>query len=500
MVDALLNILLTPSTMAVILAAACFGLFMGAIPGLTATMAVALLVPLTFHLDPIPSLAAIVTLEATAIFAGDIPTTLVRIPGTPSSAAYTDDAYALTQRGLGQKALATALVFSVAGGIFGGLVLIFLAPLLAPYAVQFTSFERFWLAALGLSSAAIVARGSLVKGSIALVVGLLLSTVGLSDVHPYPRFTFGIGELAGGINFIPAMIGLFGVSEVLRNLIRAETPVAAAELKKGRHFAGAVRFLLTRPHHFLRSATIGTAVGVLPGAGADIAAWVSMAASKKVSRKPQAYGQGSIEGLADATTANNAALAGAWVPALVFGIPGDTITAIVIGVLMMKDIQPGALIFQRQPELVFSIYATFLVANLFLLPLGLLAIKFGSLIVRVPRSVLLPAIVLFCVVGAYAINSSYLDIEVMLAMGLVGFFLERCGVPVGPVVLGLVLGKMLEETFIQSSIKMSRGGGIGEFFDRPVAVALAAITLFLWLAPLLVRLVRMIHERAAART
>lgn len=476
------SLVFQPSILLVILISAIYGLFVGSIPGLTATMAVALMVPFTFYMDPIPALAGIVTVEATAIFAGDIPGALVRMPGTPASAAYTDDAYALTCRGLAHSVLGVALTFSVLGGLFGAVALMFAAPTLAAFALNFTSYEYFWLALLGLSSAALVAKGSPVKGALSLGIGLLLSTVGLDPVDGFARFSFGHPDLVGGVSFIPAMIGLFGFSEVLRNILRPGSEVQPPRASLGGMFRDIFGLMRRRKKSLLRSATIGTAIGALPGAGADIAAWVSFAASKKFSDTPHEYGHGSLEGVGDATAANNSALAGAWVPALVFGIPGDTVTAIAIGVLLMKGVQPGPAIFENQPELLYSTYLVFFLANLLLLPLGYLAIRVGSRIVTLPRRILLPAILLFCVLGSFAINHSTFDIGIMIVMGILGYYLEANGVPVGPVVLGLVLGPMIEHYFMNSLIRSK--GQLAAFFTGPVAGTLGGICLFLWISPL----------------
>lgn len=500
MIEAFQYILSDPQVLAIIVIAAAYGVFMGAVPGLTATMAVALAVPVTFFMDPIPALAAVVTLEACAIFAGDIPNTLLRIPGTPSSAAYADDAYAFTRAGQSERALGVCLTFSVVGGLFGTAILVLFAPQLAKIATLFQVAEYFWLYLLGLSCAVVVSRGSMLQATLALIIGLLLSTVGLSAVHTEARFTFGRAELFQGINFIPAMIGLFGVSEILRNVLRIDARVedgssiarVAARPTHGRLmqlaiqplrsvFDTALILLIRRKWHVLRSGMIGSLVGMLPGAGADIGAWVSLAVSKRTSKKPDEYGSGSLEGIGDATAANSSALAGAWVPALVFGIPGDSVTAIVIGVLLMKNVKPGPDIFETQGLLVHSICVIFLLANLVLIPIGLLAIKAGAYVVRVPRRVLLPTILLFCVIGAFAINGSYFDIGVMLATGVLGFVLERHGVPLGPVVLGIVLGGPLEERFIQTLT--SSGGTMTAFFDRPLAGALGLTCLSIWLVP-----------------
>ncbi len=517
LLTALEQVFCNPYVPMIIVLAAAYGVFMGAVPGLTATMAVALLVPVTFYLDPIPALAAVVTLEACAIFAGDIPNVLLRIPGTPSSAAYADDAYALTRAGQSERALGTCLTFSVAGGLFGTAVLMLFAPSLALLTKEFASPEYFWLFLLGLSCAVVVSGRSTLQAALALIIGLLLSTVGFSNSHTLARFTFDQPQLYQGINFIPAMIGLFGISEILRNVLvidqqsaklNTQHPPAAKKRGGPRRkflaaaiasvFGPAIPLLWRRKWHALRSGVIGSVIGMLPGAGADIAAWVSLAASKRTSKTPQQYGHGSLEGIGDATAANNSALAGAWVPALVFGIPGDSITAIVLGVLLMKNITPGAELFNPQgPQfhLVYSIYLVFLLANLVLIPIGLLAIKIGGYVVRVPRRVLLPVILLFCVIGSYAINANTFDVGVMLAMGLLGFVLERRRIPLGPVVLGIILGGPLEERFIQTLSKP--GSSVASFFGlmpdgsfRLVSMVLGVVCILVWLTPPLLAMLR----------
>jgi TctA family transporter len=477
---------------------------MGAVPGLTATMAVALLIPITFFLDPASALGAIVALEACAIFAGDIPAALVRMPGTPSSAAYVDDAYSLVQQGRQHQVFGTALLFSVTGGLIGAAVLITAAPLVAKVAFQFTTYEYFWLYLIGLTSASVVTHGSRLKGTLSMLIGLLFSTVGLSEVHGTARFTFGRDELIAGIDFIPAMIGLFGFSEVLRNVLWIDRG-AQAVVQEGLHAGSrssrsllyrelitplvemlriASPMLWARKLRVLVSGMIGTVIGILPGAGADIAAWISFGVSKRLSKNPELYGRGSVEGVSDATTANNAALAGAWIPALVFGIPGDSITAIVIGVLLMKNIAPGPQIFTtpKQATMVYCVYIVFILANLLLIPLGYLAVRAGSTLVRMPRRMLVPIILLFCIVGSYAINGSYFDVWVMLLMGVLGFFLEMKGVPLGPMVLGIVLGGRLEQSFIQC---LAKSDSLVGFFARPLAGVLGVACLLLWFYPLL---------------
>ncbi|MHC4351902.1 MAG: tripartite tricarboxylate transporter permease [Planctomycetota bacterium] len=492
---ALQNVFGDPTVIMIVFLSAFFGVFVGAIPGLTATMAVALLVPITYWLDPIAALAAVVSMVACAIFAGDIPNTLLRIPGTPASAAYANDARNLTRQGKSDSVLGTALVCSVVGGILGAIVLMLLGHQLAKVATAFSAVEYFWLYLLGLSCAIVVSSGPKLNGLLALMIGLLISTVGLSAVHSKARFTFGVAELYGGISFIPAMIGLFGVSEVLNNMIRggprkkAQDKSQMSDVRRstfGSPLRSGTSMLLRRKGHILRSASIGSLIGMLPGAGADIAAWVSFAVSKRLSKKPQLYGQESIEGIADATTANNAALAGAWIPALILGIPGDSVTAIVIGVLLMKNITPGPDIFTKQAELVYSVYVIFILANIILIPVGFAAIKTATRLVRIPRDILLPAVLLFCIVGSYSLNASYVDVTVMLAMGLLGFVLERRKVPLAPIVLALILGPMVEERFIQ--IITGSDGSFAGFLnpERPLALGLAGVFALVWISAIVI--------------
>jgi TctA family transporter len=476
---------LDPTVLLVIAASAAYGTLFGSIPGLSATMAVALVVPLTYFLSPLAALAAVVTLEACAISAGDIPSALVRIPGTPASAAYAEDLYQLARRGHYHSALGVCITFSAIGGLFGVAVLFLFAQPFARLATWFTVVEYFWLYVLGLGCAVVVSRGSALKGAFALLLGLLFSTVGLSPVHTAARFTFGRPELYQGIGFIPALVGLFGLSEVLRNvrtLDLAAAPVAALRLRAEPVFRGAFALFWKRMPQTLQASAIGTVIGILPGAGADIAAWVSYGVSKRTSSTPDEYGRGSLEGVADAGAANNSALAGAWVPALTLGIPGDSITAIVLGIMMMKNLQPGPEIFAKQAVLVHSLYLVFVLANLVLLPAGFIAVRASGTLIRVPRHTLLPIVVLFCVLGSYAIAGSYFDVAVMLAMGVLGFVLERWQVPLGPVVLGIILGGPLEERFVQSMT--ASGGSLAAFFGRPSAAILGLLALLVWFVPL----------------
>ena len=456
-VIAAFGLVFDPYVLLVVVLSAVFGLFVGAIPGLTATMATALLVPVTFFMPPVAALGAIVAATTMAIFAGDIPGAMLRMPGTPASAAYVDESYAMARKGQLELNLGANLVFSVLGGLVGVVCLIAFAPLLAEAALNFSSFEYFWLACLGLSCATLISSGPKVRALVSLLIGLGVGTVGIDPVAGHPRFTFGSVDLMSGISMIPTMIGAFALSELLRS---AGTPGATGALvqeKVGALFTGMAGVMRQYWRNFLRGSVVGTAIGALPGAGADIAAWVSYAMARRFSKQPEKFGTGHVEGVVESTSSNNAALGGAWIPALVFGIPGDSITAIVIGVLYMKGMNPGPTVFLQNPQFIYAVFIIFILANLLMLPLGWAAIKSAGRILRAPKPMLLPVILLFCIVG---------------------WVMEEHGIPVAPLVLGIVLGELLEQSFLTSLIKAD--GSLLAFFTRPIAGVLGAATLVVW--------------------
>lgn len=474
--------------LAIIAVASAFGLFVGAMPGLSATMATALLVPVTFFMGPVPAIAAIVSCTAMAIFAGDIPGALLRIPGTPASAAYTDEAFRMTGKGQGEAALGAGLVFSAVGGLFGVAVLILGAPVLADFALNFSSFEYFWMALLGLTCAVFITPQSPLKGIIALLIGLLISAVGIGASGGYPRFTFGNTELTGGVPLIPALIGMFAMPEIIRFVLSDRSQLAVVQRRIGNIFAHQWEYLRRYRLNLLRGASMGTVIGAMPGAGADIAAWVAYATSKKLSREPAKFGTGHPEGIVEASAANNAALGGAWIPALVFGIPGDSITAIAIGVMFMKGITPGPMIFLNDPQMLYGVFIAFIFANLIMLPFGWIAIKSASTLLSVPRPVLMPVILMFCIVGSFASNNTEFGVATMLVLGIIAYLMEENAFPVAPIILGMVLGPMLEENFINSMQKT--GGDPVGFVSRPIAGILALLTILIWTSPLWLKLLR----------
>ena len=482
----------------VILLGAAFGLFVGATPGLSATMAVALLVPVTFFLSPVAAIGAIVACSAMSIFAGDIPGALLRIPGTPASAAYMRELATLTERGRLDLALGLSMTVSVVGGLIGTLALVIAAPQLARAALMFSSYEYFWLALLGLSCATMVAGPDKLKGTVSLLLGLFLTMIGLDVTTGLPRYTFGVIDLQAGVSLIAVMIGAFAVAEILRSAaapLRRQAKPASAGLGI---MKGQLGNLWRYKWQVLRGSSLGTIIGALPGAGADIAAWIAYAVSYRFSKVKANYGKGEPEAVAGAASANNAALSGSYVPALVFGIPGDSITAIVVGVLVLKGIQPGPLVFTTSPDLVIAIYIVFVLANLLIIPLGLLAIMGGRHIMGLRAGLLYPAILLLCILGTFATNNAIFDLWTLLIIGVLVWVLEANDYPAAPMVLGLVLGKIVEESFMSSMIKAD--GNLLVFFERPIAGTLGVLTLLVWCAPPIFLLLRRLLAGARQKT
>lgn len=466
-----------------------YGSIFGAIPGLTATLAVALFIPVAFFLDPMVALPAIIAISSVAIYAGDVGSTIAKIPGTPASAAYLEELYSLARKKGAIYSLGLSAMGSAVGGIIGTLLLVLSASGIAAIARQFSSFEYFWIAVLGLTAGIFASGGSPLKSFVSLLIGLFLATVGIDPTLGYPRFHFESSNLLGGLDYIVAMIGLFGFSEVLEYLYKPtqapDSPEGEGEASSRLFYVKPLLFILKEKWLVIRSALIGVFVGFLPGAGADIGAWVS-SSFQKMRGTAQDSEEKEDQVVLSGTSSNNSAVASAWIPALTLGLPGDTITAIVLGVFLMKGITPGPLLFDQQPELLYSLYLTFLLANVVLLPLyGFLSARLAARLIKVPVPMLLSVISGLCIVGAYAINNNSFDIWVMLAMGIMAFGLRRGGFPLPQVVLGMVLGKIMEQNFMVSSIKSK--WDLSSFFERPIALGLMIATILVIAAGIYVR-------------
>ena len=477
---------LKPDVLFPLLLSMFFGIFVGAIPGLTATMAVALIIPVTYYMKPIAGLAMVLGVSFTAIFAGDIPATFLRIPGTPASGAAILDGFELSKKGKGSLALMLDLFCSALGGLIGVVILITVSPPLAKFALKFTHFEYFWLGIFGLSMAAVLSKGNIVKGLMSATLGLLISTIGIDVTTGYPRFTFNITDLMDGVSFIPAMIGLFGLSEVFKRMtqksqlqLSAVSEVVKPDLKETFKHIWKHKFTL------IRGALIGTFIGALPGAGADVAAWVSYGVEKNVS-KDEELGKGSVRGVVAPTSANNAAIGGTWIPALVFGLPGDSITAIVLGAMLMYGLRPGPMIFTQSRDLVTQLFTVAVLVQILLIPIGWLGIKAFSLFVRLKTSLVMTAVTVFCIIGSYALRNSVFDVYVMFVFGLIGYAFEKLRIPLAPMILGLILGRTVEDNLRVGLIKTK--GNFLPFLTRPISLTLFVMIVLVLIVPPLTKI------------
>lgn len=468
LMQGLAAILSSPGLLLVLFLGVGSGIMVGSLPGLTATMGVALLVPLTFGMEPVAALLMLVGVYVGAIYGGSISAILLRTPGTPAAAATILDGFTLAQQGKAGKALSTSTIASFAGGMVSALALTFIAPQLATFALRFSSPEYFALAVLGLTIIATISGNSIVKGLIAGMFGLLLSMIGMDPLTGFARFTFNNINLLSGISFVPVLIGLFAVSEAF---LSVEQILAKATVNT--KFASQLlnwKEIRSISWTSIKSAVMGTFIGIIPGAGADIAAFVAYGEAKRSSKHPEKFGTGVLEGVAAPEAANNGVTGGAMVPLLTLGIPGDATTAVMLGAFMMLGMRPGPMLFKENADVVYAVFAGLLVANVFMLLYGLFGVRFFARVLTVPRTILTPIIFILCVVGAYAINNSMFDVWVMMAFGVIGYIMQKFQFPISPIVLALILGPMAEGEFRRSMMMFQ--GDLTMFITRPIAVVL----------------------------
>jgi putative tricarboxylic transport membrane protein len=443
------------------------GLIFGALPGLNATMAVAILLPITFLFDQSTGLALLIAAYISGVSGGLISATLLRIPGTPSSIATTFDAYPLAQQGQAVKALATGMMASFLGGMFSLAVLIFFAPVIATLAIDFGPYEYAALAALALALVGVMAGDSFSKGLLAVLLGVALSFFGFSPIDGTPRFSFGIPELNGGIGMLPFMVGLFALPQLAREIIKLPA------VKKLDLNLGGVGITLKEFRenliNLIRSSLIGTGIGVLPGIGGSASNLIAYAVAKKSSRHPETFGKGNVAGIWAPESANNASIGGALLPLLALGIPGDGVTAMLIGGFEIHGLQPGPMLFQNSPEVIQAIYAAFLISTVIVLLIQFSTLRLFPRILLIPRHYLVPMLVVLTAIGAYAADFRFFDLWVMLAVGICGYYLERFRFPLAPVVLGFVMGPLLEEN-LRLALLLTEGD-LAPFITRPYAAA-----------------------------
>ncbi len=462
-----------PYFLLIILLGTVGGVIVGALPGLSSTMATALLLPFTITLEPLPAISLLASLYCAGTFGGSITAILINSPGAPPAAATAIEGYPLAQRGQAGKALGMAAVTSAIGGIFSVIVLIFAAPLLARMAYNFGPAEYFALALFGLSMLASISSGSSAKNLIGGAFGVLISTVGIDFTTAVERFTFGYPELTQGIHFIPVMIGIFAGSELLTqasslNVVFERVAAIAVKLPSRDDFKAVWKTIL-------RSSGIGTFIGILPAEGGTIAAMIGYAEAKRWSKKKHEFGNGSLEGIAGAEAANNAATGGAMVPTLALGIPGSGTTAVILGALLVHGLRPGPFLFQEQPMFLYGIFAAMLIANLIFLVVGLGGAKLFARITLIPRTFLWPAVYILAAVGSYSLDQKILDIWLMLGFSLLGFVLRRYGFAAAPIIMGLILGELVENKLKQALIIFE--GDWWLFIEHPIAMVFFALTL-----------------------
>ncbi len=447
------------------------GIMIGSLPGLTATMGVALLVPFTFGLPINQSMAMLLGIFSGAIYGGSISAILIRTPGTPAAAATLIDGYPLSQRGEAGRALSMSAFASFIGGFTGALIMTFLSPQVSKFALEFSPAEYFALAMFGLSIIISVSGKSILKGLMSGLIGLLIATIGLDPMNGFPRFTFGSINLLEGLNFIPTLIGLFALAEVFKGV---ENIVSTSKIEsKINQLLPSGKDIKASWLSILKSSIMGTFIGSIPGAGSDIAAFVGYSEAKRSSKHPEKFGTGVIEGVAAAESANNACTGGAMIPLLSLGVPGDAVTAVLLGAFIMQGLRPGPLMYRDHMDVVYSVFAAMMVANIAMFCVGTLGVKFFARIITIDRKVLLPVIFVLSLVGAYSMRNSMFDVWIAIGFGVVGYFMQRYEFPASPILLALILGPMAESN-LRRAIFISQGD-FSIFITRPISAVLLVL-------------------------
>ncbi|MEM7376966.1 MAG: tripartite tricarboxylate transporter permease [Pseudomonadota bacterium] len=469
--------------MAAMVGSTILGVFIGALPGLNPVMAIALLLPLTYAMEPLVALGMVAGIYNGSMYGGAIPSILLRIPGTPASIATTFDGFPMAEKGEASKALKVACYSSAIGGIASAIALMTVGPLLAKVTLLFGPAEYFWIAVFGMASVGVMVGSDPIKGLMAALLGLWIGTVGLDNLSGQARYTFGQTWLLGGVPLIVVLVGLYALPPVLqlaekcdfKGLSASALKLQAVPFKKGE--------LLGLIPTWLRASGIGISVGILPGAGGNIAAFLSYNTAKKADKDPDSFGQGNPKGVAAAECGNNADNAASMIPALALGIPGNVVAALVLSALVIHGLQPGPQLFQQSPVLVGGFMMEMFLTSVLILCLGgALATRVFAQFQRLPGVLLVPSIFILMCVGVYVINGRIVDLWVMLCAGLAGYLLEKVNVPLAPIILGMILGPMAEQS-VRRALLISRGDPV-ELFTRPISATLALATLLVVLWPL----------------
>lgn len=451
------------------------GIAIGSLPGLTATMGVAILLPFTFGMESTAALVMLVGIYIGAIYGGSISAILLKTPGTPAAAATVFDGHEMAKKGEASKALSMSTIASFTGGFISTIMLITISPLLAKFALRFSAPEYFALAVFGLSIIATISGNNPIKGLLSGFFGLFIATVGMDPVTSYPRFTFGRIELLNGFSIIPVLIGLFAVSEAFSQM---EKIFDADVVLKEKFKRGIVTFkeIIKVSPTMIKSALIGTFIGAIPGAGADIAAFVSYNEARRSSKHPEKFGTGILEGIAAPEAGNNGVTGGALVPLLTLGVPGDAVTAILLGALIIQGLQPGPLLFKEHAHVVYGLFSSMLVGNLIMLILGLVGIRIFSKVVEIPKKIIIPIILSLSIVGSYSMNNSIFDIYVTLIFGIIGYFMQKIEMPSSPIILAIILGPMAESNLRRAFLMYN--GSISFLYTRPITIVFLILAAF----------------------
>ncbi len=460
----------TPETIFYALLSSLVGVIIGALPGLTATMGLALMTTLTLKLPSSQALLILICTYVGAIYGGSRSAILLNIPGTPASAASCLDGYALARQGFAGRAMGIATSGSVLGTLIGMFFLAGFTPVLGNMALKFGAYEFFWLALFGVIIAGTLTGNDPLKGWIAGIAGLFVATIGQEAQYAYERFSFGFRDLAGGIQLVPALVGAFGFAELLVAMKTRQAPVQVNP------FDTVIPKLSDITQYWrtiVRSGLIGTGVGIIPGVGEDVAAWSSYAAAKRASKEKEKFGKGSIEGLMAAETGDNACVPGAVIPVLTLAIPGSAPAAVLMAAMIIHGIRPGPMIMVENAQFVYDVVAMMLFATIGILIYGLTLTRALVMVLRVPQHLIVPIIFVLCTVGSFAIAGRLFDVYVMLAFGILGYFLRQFGYPMAPLVLGIVLGDLLEKNLRRALVLSD--GDLTPFFTRPISAVFAAL-------------------------
>ena len=487
MIAGILHSLLAPDTILAILFGTIGGVVIGALPGLTTTMAVALLIPVTYGMNPTAAIVMLAAVYTASNTGSAIPAILIHTPGTPASAATVLDGYPLALKGQGLKAIGVATIGSVIGGLASALILLLLAPPLAKISLRFSAAEYFLMALFGLTIIGSLASESMIKGLTAGVFGLMVGLVGLSN-NGYIRYSFGIMSLTSGIDMVPAMIGLFSLTQVLTQVEAIEAADAImqdAAKVRGSFFPTWEEFRRLIPC-FIRATLIGAFVGILPGAGGDVASWVAYNEEKRASKHKELFGTGLLEGVAAPETSNNALTGCALIPTLTFGIPGSATCAVILGGLTVQGLVPGWQLFTTYAHVTYAIIIGFFIANFLMGVFTWLAARPIVKATQVPTAIMMPIIVVLAVVGSFAMGNTMYPVYIMVIFGGIGFFMHKFGFSPAPTVLALILGPMAEKSLSQA-IMMSKVPILRYFFTRPLSLVIMAIILLTLISPIISR-------------